>query len=245
MPSVLSLSLRDFFTKKFLKFALLPLFFGALLLALLSYFGFYWLIDYFSAMFGANEGSSFLAWLYSLAIFKILIAISGFLFSSFVVVFASVFIAFLIVAFLTPFIAKEINAKYYHHELTSPVSLWSVLLKMGAICLKFLFFFVCASLLLLIPFINLFIYYFVFYYLFHKLLMLDVASSVLNTDEYKAFYAKSSPFEFKFATLCFYLCSSTPLLGLFLQVFYVIFLSHLFYQRVLDLKPVNLEQKTN
>ena len=59
---------------------------------------------------------------------------------------------------------------------------------------------------------------------------------MLNDNEFKAFYAKSSPLEFKLSTFVFYLISSVPLAGLFLQVFFVIFLTHLFYQKMLGLK---------
>ncbi|EAL6559009.1 hypothetical protein DYU72_08320, partial [Campylobacter jejuni] len=86
------------------------------------------------------------------------------------------------------------------------------------------------------PFINIFVYYLAFYYLFHKLLMIDVTSTILDKESFKNFYSDFSPLEFKFSTLCFYLLSSVPFLGLFLQVFFMIFLTHLGYQRILKLK---------
>lgn len=89
---------------------------------------------------------------------------------------------------------------------------------------------------LFLPFINIFVYYLAFYYLFHKLLMIDVTSTILDKESFKNFHSDFSPLEFKFSTLCFYLLSSVPLLGLFLQVFFVIFLTHLSYQRILKLK---------
>ncbi|MFK0456220.1 hypothetical protein ACISNZ_07985, partial [Campylobacter jejuni] len=92
------------------------------------------------------------------------------------------------------------------------------------------------TLALFLPFINIFVYYLAFYYLFHKLLMIDVTSTILDKESFKNFHSDFSPLEFKFSTLCFYLLSSVPLLGLFLQVFFVIFLTHLSYQRILKLK---------
>ncbi|ECZ1569472.1 hypothetical protein F7V09_09995, partial [Campylobacter coli] len=96
--------------------------------------------------------------------------------------------------------------------------------------------FLLCTLALFLPFINLFVYYLAFYYLFHKLLMLDITSSVLDKENFKIFNTQASTFEFKFSTLCFYLLSSIPLLGIFLQVFFVIFLTHLAYQRILKLE---------
>ena len=239
MTEILKLSLNDFFTKKFLNFALLPLFLSFILLCILAYFGFGALLNFFDELFAGDPAASWLAFIYSFAFVQVFIAILSFLSASFVVVFASVFFAIFIVSFLTPFICKEINTKYYHHECSKSVSNFAVFAKMLWILCKFALFFAIATLLLLVPFINLFIYNVVVYYLFHKLLLLDVASNTLSQDEFTHFYAKSSPLEFKFITLCFYLLAFIPFAGLFLQVFFVIFLTHLFYQKVLCLKPKN------
>lgn len=237
MTEILKLSFNDFFTKKFLNFALLPLFLSFVLFCVLAYFGFSALLGFFDELFGGDPAASWLAFIYSFAFVQIFIAVLSFLSASFVVVFASVFFAIFIVSFLTPFICKEINAKYYHHARTTSVSTFALLAKTLWILCKFALLFAIATLLLLVPFINLFIYNVVVYYLFHKLLLLDVASNTLSNDEFTGFYSKSSPLEFKFTTLCFYLLAFVPLAGLFLQVFFVIFLTHLFYQKVLNLRP--------
>lgn len=237
MTEILKLSLNDFFTKKFLNFALLPLAFSLVLFGVLAYFGFGALLGFFDELFGGDPAASWFAFVYSLAFVQILIAVLSFLSASFVVVFASIFLAIFVVSFLTPFICKAIDEKYYHHAPKDSVSTLVILGKTLWILCKFALFFALATLLLLVPFVNFLVYYVVVYYLFHKLLLLDVASSVLSKDEFTSFYAKSSPLEFKFATLCFYLLAFVPLAGLFLQVFFVIFLTHLFYQNALNLKP--------
>lgn len=237
MIDILKLSLNDFFTKKFLNFALLPLFLSFIVLCVLAYFGFSALLGFFDELFGGDPAASWLAFIYSFAFVQILIAVLSYICASFVVVFASVFFAIFIVSFLTPFICKALNAKYYRHARTTSVSNLAVFAKTLWILCKFAFFFGIATLLLLVPFINLFIYNVVVYYLFHKLLLLDVASNTLSQEEFTRFYAKSSPLELKFTTLCFYLLAFVPLAGLFLQVFFVIFLTHLFYQKVLNLRP--------
>ena len=110
------------------------------------------------------------------------------------------------------------------------------LFEIFKIFIKFIGILLLCTLALFLPFINIFVYYLAFYYLFHKLLMLDITSSVLDKENFKIFNAQASTFEFKFSTLCFYLVSSIPLLGIFLQVFFVIFLTHLAYQRILKLE---------
>lgn len=232
--NILQLAIKDFLSIKFLKFAFIPLIFSLLWMTLLGVLGFSLLLDYFNSLFNVSE-ASFWAWFYALHFVQIIITIISFLFSGFVVIFTSVFLALFITSFLTPFIVKEINNKYYHFQ-TQSISNAQVFFEIFKIFLKFIGIFLLCTLALFLPFINLFVYYFAFYYLFHKLLMLDITSSILDKEKFNNFHADFSPFEFKFSTLCFYLLSSIPILGLFLQVFFVIFLTHLTYQKILKLK---------
>lgn len=126
--------------------------------------------------------------------------------------------------------------KYYQHHKKDEISNLKIIFEIFKIFIKFMGIFLLCTLALFLPFINLFVYYLTFYYLFHKLLMLDITSTVLDKEGFKSFHSNFSPLEFKFSTLCFYLISSVPLLGLFLQVFFVIFLTHLSYQRILKLE---------
>ncbi|EKS3201591.1 EI24 domain-containing protein [Campylobacter jejuni] len=232
---ILKLAIKDFFSFKFLKFALIPLIFSLIFMLFLGALGFSALLDYFNSLFSVGE-DSFWAWFYALHFVQILITIISFLFSGFIVVFASVFLALFITSFLTPFIAKEINQKYYHYDNINEVSTLKTIFEIFKIFIKFIGIFLLCTLALFLPFINIFVYYLAFYYLFHKLLMIDVTSTILDKESFKNFHSDFSPLEFKFSTLCFYLLSSVPLLGLFLQVFFVIFLTHLAYQRILKLK---------
>ncbi|EAJ7443185.1 hypothetical protein A2E15_04765 [Campylobacter jejuni] len=232
---ILKLAIKDFFSFKFLKFALIPLIFSLVLMLFLGVLGFSALLDYFNSLFSVGE-DSFWAWFYALHFVQILITIISFLFSGFIVVFASVFLALFITSFLTPFIAKEINQKYYHYDSINEVSTLKTIFEFFKIFIKFIGILLLCTLALFLPFINIFVYYLAFYYLFHKLLMIDVTSTILDKESFKNFHSDFSPLEFKFSTLCFYLLSSVPFLGLFLQVFFVIFLTHLSYQRILKLK---------
>ncbi|EOJ1778076.1 EI24 domain-containing protein [Campylobacter jejuni] len=232
---ILKLAIKDFFSFKFLKFALIPLIFSLIFMLFLGALGFSALLDYFNSLFSVGE-DSFWAWFYALHFVQILITIISFLFSGFIVVFASVFLALFLTSFLTPFIAKEINQKYYHYDNINEVSTLKTIFEIFKIFIKFIGIFLLCTLALFLPFINIFVYYLAFYYLFHKLLMIDITSTILDKESFKNFHSDFSPLEFKFSTLCFYLLSSVPLLGLFLQVFFVIFLTHLGYRRILKLE---------
>ncbi|EJI2054415.1 EI24 domain-containing protein [Campylobacter coli] len=231
---ILKLAIKDFLSLKFLKFALIPLIFSLVLMLFLGVLGFSALLDYFNSLFSVGE-DSFWAWFYALHFVQILVTLISVLFSGFVIIFASVFLALFITSFLTPLIVKQINNKYYHHEVQN-ISNMYIIFEIFKIFLKFIGIFLLCTLALFLPFINIFVYYLAFYYLFHKLLMIDVTSTILDKESFKNFHSDFSPLEFKFSTLCFYLLSSVPLLGLFLQVFFVIFLTHLAYQKILKLK---------
>ncbi|EAJ9889530.1 EI24 domain-containing protein [Campylobacter coli] len=231
---ILKLAIKDFLSLKFLKFALIPLIFSLVLMLFLGVLGFSALLDYFNSLFSVGE-DSFWAWFYALHFVQILITLISVLFSGFVIIFASVFLALFITSFLTPLIVKQINNKYYHHEVQN-ISNMYIIFEIFKIFLKFIGIFLLCTLALFLPFINIFVYYLAFYYLFHKLLMIDITSTILDKESFKNFHSDFSPLEFKFSTLCFYLLSSVPLLGLFLQVFFVIFLTHLAYQKILKLK---------
>ncbi|EAJ8746222.1 hypothetical protein BTS91_02795 [Campylobacter jejuni] len=232
---ILKLAIKDFFSFKFLKFALIPLIFSLIFMLFLGVLGFSALLDYFNSLFSVRE-DSFWAWFYALHFVQILITIISFLFSGFIVVFASVFLALFITSFLSPFIVKEINQKYYRYDNINEISTLKTIFDFFKIFIKFIGILLLCTLALFLPFINIFVYYFAFYYLFHKLLMIDVTSTILDKESFKNFHSDFSPLEFKFSTLCFYLLSSVPLLGLFLQVFFVIFLTHLSYRKILKLE---------
>lgn len=247
MSEILKLSLGDFFTKTFLKFALLPLFCSFVLCVIAGYFGFSYLLEYFNDLFSASDtNSSFLAWLYSFMVVQAIISLLVFVFASSVVVLLSLVFALCITAFLTPFICKKINAKYYQQKLIKPVSFYKVSFRLFLLVCKFILLLCCAVVLWFVPFINLFIFYLVFYYLFHKMLVLDVTSCVLESEDFENLQKNGTSLDIKFITLCFYLISLVPLLGFFLQVFFVIFLAHFFYRKNLkdEAQKRLLEQKS-
>ncbi|AJC91989.1 putative membrane protein (EI24 domain) [Campylobacter subantarcticus LMG 24377] len=233
--NIFYLSLQDFLSKPFLKFSILPFLLSLLVLALLVFYTY----DVFFSYIDSALSGSFMAWFFSFSIVQFSLAFLSAIGGFFIVVFASVFLTMLIISFLTPYIVKKINQKYYNHLIKKEVHFLEVLLK----SFKFLFIFclllAVATFLLIIPFVSIVIYYAVFYYLFHKLLLLDVLSNVLDQSSFDSFYKNSSPLYFKISTLVFFTLSSIPLFGLFLQVFYVIFLTHLSYQKILNLKANN------
>lgn len=228
------LSFKDFTRFEFFKYALLSTFVGFSFMMIVGYYSFTSIKAFLDAFF-MPENEGFFAWLYSFAFVSFIVNTFNFLIIGFFVIFTSSAISLFILSFFTPKIAAKINAKYYKYELKERVGDLSVLLEMFKILFKFIPLFFLALILFFIPFVNLIAFFLAFYYLFHNALILEVLSAVLDKKKFKE--QNTTPFEFKFYTLIFYLLASFPFVGLVLQLFFVIFLIHLSYQKIYFLNP--------
>jgi len=225
MNTIFILSLKDFFSAKFLKFALLPFIFSALILAFLFYIGFGYLLDYLYYL--SNDG--IFTSLMGFKIISLSFGLLGILVGSVFSIYLSVFLALFILSFLTPFIVKTLKQKYNYPD-SQGLSNFYVFKEGLWIFMKFCLLFCFATLILILPFVGFFVYYFVLYYLFHKILVLDVASCILNKEDFQDLKQKAN-LELILITFAFYFLACVPFLGLLLQVFFVIFLSHYLYQK--------------
>ncbi|WP_297195366.1 EI24 domain-containing protein [uncultured Campylobacter sp.] len=230
---ILKLSLRDFFSKEGLKLTFFPFIF-AFLVFVVSLFLFYEDVFTYFSSFISESKSSFLSWLYSFSFVQILNNVFAFLVSFVLFNAVAIAVALLIVGFLTPFVVKFVNSKHYTYEAKESVSMFKIFAILFTVFFKFALIFILSLFLIFVPFVGIFLLHLSLYYLFHKCLIIDVFSTVLSKDEFLKFY-KHKPLVFYFSTLCFYLLSLLPILGIFLQVFFVIFLSHLLYQKILKL----------
>lgn len=141
----------------------------------------------------------------------------------------SVVLTLAIIGFLTPTILTIIHKKHYAHlpmegygSMISP--LWT-LVKNLIIMISL---FIILTPLYFIPILNILAFSFPFYYFFHKLLNYDVASTILNKDDFKRIYKKERNL-FRLRTLFLYLVSHVPFITLFTSVFYVVYLGHAYF----------------
>ncbi|WP_267523103.1 hypothetical protein [Campylobacter sp. MG1] len=227
------ISLKDFFTFKFLIFSLAPLIASfTLFLSLFIY-----LINYINNINLNEEYFNFFLGAFVLQILHIAIMLFTIAGGGFLTLHLSVFFAIIIVSFLTPFIVKEINLKHYHYCKLDEVNFIYICWLLTKLFIKFLILLFFTMIFYIIPVLNLLapiLLFFVMFYLFFNFLIHDVASSVLNKNDFLSF----NPFKIKYLTciFLFYLICNIPYLGFFLPVFFVIFLSHLLFQNELNLK---------
>lgn len=250
---VLGLSIRDFFTKKMLKIAILPLVFTMIIMLILFYSAADYGFDSLQVTIETSQNGQdididesapfFYVWsMYVIAfLFKYSITswLVGFLFYTvgtiFVMMF-SVLLTIVIIGFLTPMILKVLHKRHYSHletngfgTLLSP--LW-VLFKSTLI--MFLLFILLIP-LYFIPLINILAINLPFYYFFHKLLTYDVASTILTQEEFAIIHLKKAN-SFRFRTMFLYLISMIPFITLFSAVFYIIYLGHSYFLQLEKLR---------
>jgi len=224
MINLLRLGFKDFFTAKFITLSILPLCLSILCLAWLSIWGGGEIFDFLSD--GAkNENFAFLESNSTLSF----IAIKILSFSATKWIVSILF--YVLTGFLTPVVAKEINKRHYNYVLKSEASTTRVLKVMMVEIMKFLGILLVCLPLLFVPFVNFFIINVPFFYIYYKLLLIDVGSNTLDSDKFELALLEGGGVKFIVFTLLFYVISLVPLVGLFFQLYFVIVLSHLFYQR--------------
>ncbi len=239
---ILKKSFRDFKSPWFLSLALLP-FFVTLLL-----FGYLWL--YFGsdlvAQVGADldagrvpfvdpEAHPWLTAVLTFSLFKWLFTFFFYLVGGVAVILFSVLIATVVIGFFTPMIVKKIHRKHYpeFHFTNNDFTLLSALPYYLKIVTVFVFLGLVALPLLFVPALNFVAINLPFYYLFHHFMLLDVGSNIVSKQEFRVITKKYKNL-FRTTTATLYAISLLPVLGLFLQVFYVIVLAHEFFEKAMQ-----------
>lgn len=246
--NILLKSIKDLLTPKMLKYSLLPL----LLSLVVMYIVFFTVagmtvehlgtlnvessqttveggVPHTESFSAALEGSSVIKFLMSytatswLATFLIY-AIGGFL-----TVYLSVFVAVIIIGFLTPLVLRELQRRHYEdiemrgygnvaNSLLAPIKSVFVMIILFIVFIPFYF----------IPVLNIVAFNLPLYYFFHKMLTFDVSSNICTRQENKAinFYNANA---LRLKTALLYILSLVPFAVFFSAVFFVIYLGHTYF----------------
>ncbi|QOP43854.1 EI24 domain-containing protein [Sulfurimonas sediminis] len=245
---ILSLSLKDLFTKKMLIYSLMPFIVSMLILYILFFIVAGLGVDQLTTMEvqttqttienGIPHTESFQATLAGTGIMKFLMSsaltswIATFLIytiGGLMTLYASIFVALLIIGFLTHAILKELQQRHYQDVQMIGYSnaIEGIFLTLKWIFIMILLFFVFIP-LYFIPVINIVAFNFPLYYFFHKMLTYDVSSAICTKEEamkIKFFHANT----LRLKTLGLYLLSLIPFVIFFASVFYVIYLGHSYF----------------
>ena len=253
--NILKLSIKDFFSVKMLKYSLLPF----ILTIVLMYILFFYIaglgIESLSSMDLHTtqttmqngiihtettnvklDGSSFVDYIVNFvatsAIVSWLVSFSLYAIGGLVTLYLSIFIAIIIIGFLTPYVLKEIQKRHYNDvEMIgySNVALALIQILKWLIIMIILFFLLIP--LYFIPFVNIIAFNLPLYYFFHKVITYDISSCIVTKEENQLIKFNSAN-NIRLKTLALYLISLIPFAIFFGAVFYVIYLGHTYFVEV-------------
>ena len=249
--SVLSLSIKDLFSAKMLKYSILPFVISMLILYVLFFLVAGAGLDQLGSMEvsstqttvenGVPHTESFATKLEGTAIIKFLMSsaitswIASFLvytIGSFLTLYFSIFIALIVIGFLTPAILKELQTRHYPDvEIIGHSNVVKALFLTLKWALTMVVLFLALVPIYFIPILNVVAFNLPLYYFFHKVMTYDVGSTICTKDEnLKIKFFNASALRLK--TLGLYLISLIPFVIFFASVFYVIYLGHSYFMEV-------------
>lgn len=256
--SILALSIKDLFTKKMLMYSIMPFVISMIILYILFFIVAGLGVDQLTTMEvqstqttienGIPHTESFQATLAGTGIMKFLMSsaltswIATFLIytiGGLMTLYASIFVALLVIGFLTHAILQEIQYRHYQDVQMIGYSnaVEGVLLTLKWTFIMIVLFFVFIP-LYFIPIVNIIAFNFPLYYFFHKMMTYDVSSAICTKEEamkIKFFHANT----LRLKTLGLYLLSLIPFVIFFASVFYVIYLGHSFFLETRKLRNEN------
>lgn len=183
--------------------------------------------EFFDAFLQGNEevvGGTILATILQFGFVKWLIATFFYTIGSFVVVLLSLVIAMIVLGFLTPIVVSTLHKRYYADVTLQAMGGFDAFKMISAVFFKFII-----LLILCLPFIFFpFVINIPFLYLFYKLLLIDVGSNIMPKEPLLLF-EKQNFMQIFLLCVIFFILSLIPVVGIFLQLFFAIYLTHYFF----------------
>ena len=254
---ILLLSIKDFFTAKMLKYSLLPFIISIIVMYLIFFYVAGVGLDQIGSLniqtsettiqngiphtdtFSTQlEGNAILEFLMSYTITSWLASFLVYAIGSFFVLYLSIFIAVIVVGFLTPTVLKELQAKHYPN--TKLIGHSNFIASMFHI-MRWAFIMILLFFMLIpfyfIPIINIIAFNLPLYYFFHKMLNYDISSNICTAEENKQikYFSKN---QLRVKTLGLYLISLIPFAIFFGTIFYVIYIGHTYFLEVKKIRKI-------
>ncbi len=256
--SILQKSIKDLLSAKMLQYSLLPFVLSMVILYTLFFVVAGMGVDQLTTLdisstqtsiqngiphtesFSAQlEGTAIIQFLMSSALTSWIATFLVYTIGSFITLYFSIFVALLVIGFLTHLILKEIQIRHYRDvEMIGYSNAFeSILLTLKWIIIMMVLFIVFIP-LYFIPILNVIAFNLPLYYFFHKMMTYDVSSNICTKEEAMQInYIHGSTLRLK--TLGLYLLSLIPFVIFFASVFYVIYLGHSYFIEVRKLRSAN------
>jgi len=255
---LLLLSIKDFLTPKMLKYSLLPVVISVIFMYLLFFSiagaGLEQLgsldvqssqtsivngVPHTESFSTQLEGSSIIQFLMSYTITSWIASFLVYAIGGFFMLYISIFIALLVIGFLTPLILKELQKRHYNEiELIGHSNIVSAIFLAIKWAFTMLILFFLFIPFYFIPLVNIIAFNLPLYYFFHKMLNYDIASTICTKDENKqiGYFSKN---RLRLKTLGLYLVSLIPFTVFFGAIFFVIYLGHTYFIEVKKLRLIS------
>lgn len=252
---IILLSIKDFLSPKMLKYSLAPFLITLILMYVLFFIVAGMGVDSLAQMQVEStqttiengiphtqststtlEGSSIVEYLMSFAITSWLVTFLIYAIGGFLTIYISIFIAIIVIGFLTPFVLRELQKRHYKDvELIGYSNILADLLLAIKWALIMVLLFIVLIPFYFIPIVNLIAFNIPLYYFFHKMLKFDISSNICTKEENKEIdYLLSNKLRIK--TLSLYLISLVPFAIFFGAILFVIYLGHTYFLEVRKLR---------
>ena len=256
--NILTLSIKDLFTAKMLKYSILPFILSMIVLYVLFFVVAGFGLDSLGSMhvessqttlvdgvpntdsFQATlEGTALIQFLMSHAITSWIATFLVYTVGTFLTLYFSIFVALIIIGFLTPIILQELHIRHYSDvEMIGYSNIFESLFLVFKWIIIMLIMFIVFVPLYFIPFVNIVAFNLPLYYFFHKMLNYDISSNICTRNEamkIKFFHATT----LRLKSLALYLISLIPFVIFFATVFYVIYLGHSYFLETRKIRKEN------
>ncbi len=253
--NILLLSIKDFFTPKMLKYALLP-FIVTLILMYIIFFVIAGIgveslatldvqstqttvengIPHTESITAKLQGLEIIQYLMSFAVTSWIATFLIYAIGGFLTLHASIFIAIIVIGFLTPVVMKELQKRHYRDvEMIGHSNILEVLFSIIKWTVVMIVLFILLVPFYFIPLLNIIAFNFPLYYFFHKMLTFDVSSNLCTKEEDKQikYFSKNN---IRIKTLLLYIISFIPFVVFFVAIFYVIYLGNTYFVEVRRLR---------
>ncbi|QOY55513.1 EI24 domain-containing protein [Candidatus Sulfurimonas marisnigri] len=251
-------STKDFLTPKMLKYAILPFIVTLVVMYILFFviagIGIDQLgtlnvqstqttiqngIPHTESISAQLEGSAIIKFLMSSAITSWIATFFIYAIGGFLTLYASIFVAVIIIGFLTPLVMRELQRRHYNDlEMIGHSNIFTTLFLVIKWTLTMLLLFILLVPFYFIPLVNIVALNLPLYYFFHKMMTFDISSNLCTTEEDKQikYFSKNS---LRMKTLALYVVSLIPFAIFFGAVFYVIYLGHTYFLEVRKLRQTS------
>jgi hypothetical protein len=175
------------------------------------------------------EGSAIVEFLMSYAATAWIATFLVYAIGGFLTLYASIFIAIIVIGFLTPYVLKELQKRHYSDvELIGYSNIITALLQTLKWAGIMLLLFFALIPFYFIPLVNIIAFNLPLYYFFHKMLNYDISTNMTTKEEALEIRYKNKTM-LRVKTLLLYFLSLIPFVVFFTTVFFVIYLGHTYF----------------